>query len=125
MTSEIHLSNIKIYAYHGCLPEENVIGAWYVVNLRVEVDLTQAGKTDDLQHTINYADLSEIIHRRMKQKSNLLEKVCYDILVEIKNYSDQIEGAEIQLAKLDPPMPGNIERASVKMYQKFKPKIHF
>lgn len=120
MISKIHLNNIKIYAYHGCLPEENTIGAWYVVNLCVEVDLMQAGQTDDLRHTINYADLSEIIHRRMKQKSNLLEKVCYDILVEIKNYSAQIEGAEIELKKLSPPMPGNIESASVKMYQKFK-----
>uniref|UniRef100_UPI0039A4975F dihydroneopterin aldolase n=1 Tax=Ornithobacterium rhinotracheale TaxID=28251 RepID=UPI0039A4975F len=125
MTSEIRLNNIKIYAYHGCLPEENVIGAWYVVNLCVEIDLTQAGKTDDLQHTVNYADLSEIIHRRMRQKSKLLEKVCYDILAEIEKYSDQIEGAEIQLAKLSPPMPGNIESASVKMYRKFQAKIHF
>ena len=117
---QILLENIKIYAYHGCLPEENIIGSWYLVNLWVDVDLEMAGKTDCLDYTINYATLSEIIHARMAKKSNLLETVCYDILNEIEKVSDLIHSARIKLSKISPPMPGNIEKASVVFSKQYK-----
>jgi dihydroneopterin aldolase len=30
--SRIYLENVKIYAYHGVLPEENIVGTYYIVN---------------------------------------------------------------------------------------------
>ncbi|MBV7441086.1 dihydroneopterin aldolase [Weeksellaceae bacterium TAE3-ERU29] len=117
---QILLENIKIYAFHGCLPEENIIGSWYLIDLCVEADLEKAGETDCLNYTINYATLSEIIHNRMAKKSNLLETVCYDILNEIGNVSDLIHSAKIKVSKISPPMPGNIEKASVVFSKKYK-----
>lgn len=39
MRSKIILEDIKIYAYHGVLPEENIVGTYYLVNLECDVDL--------------------------------------------------------------------------------------
>lgn len=119
MKQEILLENIKIYAYHGCLPEENTIGSWYSVDLRIKADLEKAAKTDNLDYTVNYATLSEIIHQRMAIKSNLLESICYDILMEVHKVSNSIHFAEIKISKLNPPMKGNIEKASVKLSMDF------
>lgn len=117
---KIQLEDIKIYAYHGCLPQEKAIGAWYTIRLTVMADLEQAGKTDALQHTINYADLYTIIRKRMEKRSNLLESVCYDILEEIKEYSPKIYSAEIRLSKINPPMEGNVGAATLIFSKEYK-----
>ena len=61
----IELKDIRIYANHGCLSEEEKIGSHYLVNLRVECDLSQAAKTDALQDTIDYVGLNNIVKKQM------------------------------------------------------------
>jgi dihydroneopterin aldolase len=39
MLDKIILSNIRVYAYHGCLDEESKIGSNYRVDVEVDVDL--------------------------------------------------------------------------------------
>ena len=39
MTSKIILENIKIYAYHGVLPEEKILGTFYILNVEIKADL--------------------------------------------------------------------------------------
>lgn len=50
----IKVENIKVYAYHGCLDEEERIGSHYQVDLKVEADLKQSAQTDDLHDTVDY-----------------------------------------------------------------------
>ena len=52
--STIQLKNIKIYAFHGCLPEEEKIGSDYIVNLSVKANLDKASKSDELTDTVDY-----------------------------------------------------------------------
>ena len=52
----IHLKGLKIFAFHGVLPQENKVGAEYTLNLRLKTDFSQASQTDDLNYTINYAE---------------------------------------------------------------------
>ena len=68
MTSKILLENLKIYAYHGVLPEENIIGTYYILNVELHADLWKATETDDLNDTISYADINDLIHAEMKIK---------------------------------------------------------
>ena len=45
----ICLNGLKLYAFHGVLPQENKIGAEYTLNLRLKTDFSRASQTDDLQ----------------------------------------------------------------------------
>ena len=36
---KIYLKGIKIYAYHGCLKQENIIGSNYKITLMVKTNL--------------------------------------------------------------------------------------
>lgn len=38
----IHLKGLKLYAFHGVLPQENKVGAEYTIDLRLKTDFTQA-----------------------------------------------------------------------------------
>ena len=115
MTSKIFLENIKIYAYHGVLPEEKIIGTYYIVNVEVHADLWKAVGTDGLKDTINYAKLNEIIHEQMEIPSELMEHVAGRILKNIKVTFPQISFVKIRITKTSPPMKGEMDGVSVEI----------
>ena len=49
----IRLNNIRVHAFHGAIPTENIVGSDYIVNVEVKADWGDAAKDDDLTKTIN------------------------------------------------------------------------
>ena len=80
---KIYLKNIRLYAFHGCMEEEEKIGSDYIVNVVVETDLKKSSKTDSLEDTVDYVALYEIIKTEMMQRAKLLENVVDRILNRI------------------------------------------
>ena len=115
MISKILLENLKIYAYHGVLPEETLIGTYYILNVEVHADLSKAVESDDLNDTINYAEINEIIHQEMKVPSKLMEHVAGRILNNIHLKFDQISFIKIKITKTNPPMTGEMLGVSVQI----------
>tara|TARA_B100001029_G_scaffold179794_1_gene191062 strand:+ start:1908 stop:2273 length:366 start_codon:yes stop_codon:yes gene_type:complete len=111
---KIYLKGIKIYAYHGCLKEENIIGSYYKVNLMVKTNLEKPSKSDLLIDTIDYSRLYQIIEKEMSIKSSLIEHVCDRILNVLFKTFPYILKAKIEVSKLNPPIDGDINKVSVK-----------
>ncbi|RKT01176.1 dihydroneopterin aldolase [Chryseobacterium defluvii] len=120
--SKIFLEDVKIYAHHGVLPEENIIGTYYIVNAELHTDLWKASASDDLHDTISYADINEIIHTEMKIKSKLLEHVAGRIISKIHGNFPQIDYIKIRITKTSPPMQGEMKGASIELEKSFKPE---
>ena len=78
--SSIHLKDIRVYANHGCLTEEEKIGSDYLVNLSVDCDLLRAAKTDMLVDTVDYVHLNSIVKEEMAIRAKLLENVGQRII---------------------------------------------
>lgn len=57
----IFLEGLTFYGYHGVNPEERQLGQRFVVSVTLHVDLSAAGRTDDLAQTINYATVYALI----------------------------------------------------------------
>jgi dihydroneopterin aldolase len=57
----IEVNDIKLYAYHGCLPEEAMIGGEYCVALWVDADFSKSYSTDALRDTVDYVLLNRIV----------------------------------------------------------------
>jgi len=115
MTSKIFLENVKIYAYHGVLPEEKIIGTYFIVNVELHADLWKSVGTDDLNDTINYAKINEIIHQQMEIPSELMEHVAGRILKNIKVAFPQISFVKVRITKTSPPMKGEMDGVSVEI----------
>ena len=69
----IILEGVKLYAYHGVAPEENKVGQMYTVNVKMVADLSKAMESDDVNDTINYAEVYESIKDEMGTPSHLIE----------------------------------------------------
>jgi 7,8-dihydroneopterin aldolase/epimerase/oxygenase len=119
--SKIFLEDVKIYAYHGVLPEENIIGTYYIVNAELHTDLWEAAETDDLKDTISYADINGIIHQEMDIKYKLLEHVAGRIIMKIHESFPQISYIKLKITKTSPPMQGEMKGASIELERSFKP----
>ncbi|MCQ9636079.1 dihydroneopterin aldolase [Chryseobacterium sp. WG14] len=119
--SKIYLEDVKIYAYHGVLPEENIIGTYYILNLELHTDLWEAAESDNLNDTISYADINDIIHTEMKIKSKLLEHVAGRIISKIHDNFPQVDYIRLRVTKTAPPMQGEMRGASIELEKSFKP----
>ena len=118
---KIQVNNIKIYAYHGCLQEESVIGSWYKIDLEVEADLTTSSITDNLSDTVDYVHLNQIVNKEMMIRSKLLEEVAKRILDRIFLELEMVQKAHVSVAKINPPIGGNVEEVVV-ILSKIRPE---
>ncbi len=100
------LKNLRFNAYHGVLPQERIVGAFYRVDLEVWFDYSQAMRTDDLADTIDYTGIYEVVKEQMGIPSKLLEHVANRIVVSLLEKYGQIERVDIRLLKERPPIEG-------------------
>lgn len=115
--SKIILQNVKIYGYHGVLPEENIVGTYYILNLELGVDIWKAAESDDLNDTVSYAEINEILHQEMKTPSKLIEHVAGRIITKIEQQFPEISGIKLRIMKTSPPMHGSCDGAAVEFYK--------
>ena len=99
----IELKDLRFRAYHGCLPQERIVGADYNVSLRCTMDLRKAAATDDLRHTVDYSLLYNIVKSEMGTPVNLLEHVAGKILKNVRYYVPAVKHASVTICKLNPP----------------------
>ena len=111
---KIFLKNIRLYAYHGCMDEEEKIGSDYIVNLTVAADLERSSKSDRLLDTVDYVALHHIVIEEMKIRSKLLEHVAERILLRVMKEHASVKKATVMVSKRNPPIGGNVEEVAVK-----------
>jgi 7,8-dihydroneopterin aldolase/epimerase/oxygenase len=101
----IQLTGIRCYGYTGYLPEERLLGQWFEVDLRIEVDLAAAGQSDRIEDTLDYrgviAAVKEII---ATAKFALIEKLAETIISNVLAF-DRVCQVELKLHKPAAPIP--------------------
>lgn len=70
------LNKVRFHANHGVLPQERATGGEFIVSLRAKYPLAKATESDNVEDTLNYAELFDIINKEMQKPSCLLEHVA-------------------------------------------------
>ena len=109
----IALEGMEFHAYHGCFAEEQVTGNTFFVDIYFETDTSEAENSDNLEATVNYAEIYEIIKAEMDIKSRLLEHVGKRIISSVKKQFPQIESVDLKVSKMNPPIGGKVHNVSV------------
>ena len=112
---KIYLKNINLYAFHGCMDEEEKIGSDYVVNVVVDTDLGQSSNSDDLKDTVDYVSLHRIVKEEMFIRAMLLESVADRIIKRILKEHEDVTHVKVKVSKINPPIGGNVEEVAVKV----------
>jgi 7,8-dihydroneopterin aldolase/epimerase/oxygenase len=57
MSGAIFVNGLVLHAYHGVMPHEAKVGQPFVLDLMLDIDLSEASRTDMLKHTVSYDQL--------------------------------------------------------------------
>ncbi len=104
---------MQFYAFHGVMAQETKVGNNYVVNICMTADLLRACQTDNVEDTISYALVYDLVKTEMEQPSKLLEHVAMCIYKSIIKEFPQITAMEVRLAKNNPPISGDLKSAEI------------
>ena len=110
MQTSIIIEGLKIFARHGVLEQERRVGNVFELDIRLYFDAARAMESDNVEHTVNYARVIDIVNATMDQPSNLLEHAAARIRQNICNEFPEITSGSIALYKIHPPLSAQLSR---------------
>ena len=97
---KISLKEMKLYGYTGCLPEEKEKGQFFYVTVDMYCREIPGRITDDLNDTINYAEVYSIVEKIVTvSKFNLIEHMAYEVGRAVISYSKLIDKVTVLVRK--------------------------
>tara|TARA_B100000401_G_C52311884_1_gene487727 strand:+ start:132 stop:485 length:354 start_codon:yes stop_codon:yes gene_type:complete len=108
----ITVEGIKVFAYHGHLPEEAVLGGQFIVNVWATCDTEKVEQTDKLVHTLDYVKIIEIVKTQMSIRANMIE-VPAKRIAEAILLLDNVKKVKVEVEKIQPPIDATFDKISV------------
>lgn len=116
---KIIIKDLEIFAYHGVLEQEKRAGQTFIVSAELGVCLRDAGLTDDLKKTVNYAGVCEDIKNVMTgEKYDLIEAAAENIADTILLKYDKIKEIRVILKKPEAPIDMTFDSMCVDITRK-------
>ncbi len=113
---KISIKRIKIYAYHGVLPEEKRNGQDFYISADLYLDLKSSGTSDKLERTVNYAEVTKMIEETFTETSyNTIEAAAESVIEAILAEYSLIQSITLKVSKPNAPIDADFEDVSVEL----------
>ena len=114
----IRLKNMIFYGYHAVYEFEKEKGTNFEIDLELFTPLAKSSKSDNIEHTINYEDIYELVKKIFGSKSYfLLEKLADSISRSIFE-EHKIEKLIIRVRKINAPLDGKLDSVEIELERK-------
>jgi len=113
MKNLIEVTGIEVFAYHGCMDEEGLLGGKYIVDIVLSTDFSKSAETDELIDTIDYVAVRTIVIEEMAIRSKLIEHVAHRIITRFKKEFKTLITATVKVRKQSPPIQGLVKEVAV------------
>lgn len=110
----ITISDLEVFAYHGVLKEENTLGQKFLVSAKFFMDVSEAAREDDINKSINYADVCKEIDAFLRKNTFKLIETMADRLAKhlLKLYKPLVE-IDVMIKKPWAPIMMTLDTVSV------------
>ncbi|MDJ0799158.1 MAG: dihydroneopterin aldolase [Calothrix sp. MO_167.B12] len=120
----IHVTGIRAYGYTGYLPEEQVLGQRFEVDVKLWLDISPAAKTDDIENTVDYRSIITLVKDLVKtSKFVLIERLVETLADSILKQSDRITQVQVILSKPAAPIPDFGGKISIDVTRSRSPSV--
>ncbi|WP_139492538.1 dihydroneopterin aldolase [Brevibacillus dissolubilis] len=115
---KIYFNHMSFYGYHGVFEAEAQLGQRFYVDLELSLDLSKAGETDDLNDTVNYADIFDLVKKYVEgERYKLVETLTARIADQLLATFPFTE-VKVKVTKPNPPINGHYESVAIEMVRK-------
>ncbi len=114
----VHLQNLHFFAHHGVYEGEPETGTGFEVDLHVQYDEKEI-KFDDLKNVLNYAELYQIVKKRMAMATPLIEEIAESIIYQIRHEYSFVKEVTLSIFKLHPPIENFQGKVGITLQKKF------
>tara|TARA_B100001758_G_scaffold247879_1_gene268041 strand:- start:18098 stop:18451 length:354 start_codon:yes stop_codon:yes gene_type:complete len=108
----ITIEGIRVFANHGHLPEESILGGHFIVNVWLNSDTSHVEKTDDLKDTVDYVRIIEIVKEQMAIQAKMIEVPARRIANALL-FLDKVKKVKVEVEKVLPPIDARFDKISV------------
>lgn len=113
---EIRIQNLEVFANHGVFQEETNLGQKFLFSLTMYTDTRKAGKSDCLEESIHYGEVSQFITEYTKTHTRkLIEAAAEDLATALLLHYPLLKGITLELEKPWAPVGLPLETVSVKI----------
>ncbi|HTB63694.1 MAG TPA: dihydroneopterin aldolase [Opitutales bacterium] len=99
------LHRLRFFAHHGVLPTETARGQIFEITVRLELPLAEAGRADDLAHTVDYQAAYDVVRKVMEgPRRQLAEALAENIAADLLHAFAQVTAVDIEVIKPQPPV---------------------
>ncbi|WP_051624173.1 2-amino-4-hydroxy-6-hydroxymethyldihydropteridine diphosphokinase [Clostridium akagii] len=113
---KIFIKDLQVYGYHGVNKEEKKMGQRFLISLELYMDLSVPGKSDNLKHTVNYAEICEKVEEKFREnKFDLIEAVAESIAKFILSSFNLVQGVKVNIKKPWAPIGKPLDFAGVEI----------
>ena len=103
----IFLHGMRFMACHGVLPHEREVPQTFEADVELSLDLREAGETDDLRNTVNYAEVYELIRHVIEGAPKaLIEALAEEAAAQILATFPRIRSVTLTVHKPAAPIAG-------------------
>ena len=121
MTDRIELRGLRVLGVCGVLPEEQTRPQPLEVDLDVVADLSVPGRSDDLDDTIDYGALCDLVVRIVtEERFQLLERLA-ERVAEVVLEDDRIDQVVVSARKLRPSVSHDLSTSGVSITRPSEP----
>ena len=114
MADLIQIKGIKGFGYHGVFEAERANGQDFYVDVDLEVDLTRASVSDEVNDTINYSEVTDLVMEEITTNPvALIEKLAGRIAERIKITFTQASLVTVTVHKPQAPVDAEVKDISV------------
>lgn len=110
----IVLKGMAFYGFHGNLEEEKHLGQRFYVDVTICRDLTKAGQTDDLNDSLNYVAVYDVVKEIVEgEPCNLIERLGTKVADTLWQGYKDIVGLAVTVRKPEVPIRGLLDYVEV------------
>jgi 7,8-dihydroneopterin aldolase/epimerase/oxygenase len=105
MSDAIFVNGLVLHAFHGVMPHEAKVGQPFTLDLILDIDFTEAARTDTLKHTVSYEALVKTASQAFcARRYRLLEAAAGAVADAVLERYPQVRGIRITVRKPHAPI---------------------
>ena len=105
MTDSVFVTGLSVHAYHGVMEHEGTVGQTFRLDIVLDVDLSEASRSDKLAHTVGYDQVVEVASAAFcTRRYRLVEAAAGAVAEAVLDRFHQVTGVRVTVHKPHAPI---------------------